>query len=413
MKSANAEAFVLTRQSRSPKLPASFLVATIALLCLLGNTSNLGAMVNNKNFPTFPAIQTNVAFWEKIYTTYSTSEAVIHDKYDLTKIYGIIPIADYLQPGARQLNEPLLETAKQKYSTILTHLAQGNPPVTKEEHRIAAMYQGARKSQLQKASESVRVQIGQKERFREGVVRSGAYLHEIKRILRSYDLPEELAYLPHVESSFNPDAYSKAGASGLWQFTRSTGKQYLRIDHAIDERQDPLKATHAAAKFLKRNHSILGSWPLALTAYNCGTSGMARAKKDKGSYEKIFLEYEEGHFKFASRNYYPEFLAALQAAQKFEQKISSHPLQSSAPLTTVRLTKRASIDDISRHFKVDINTIKTFNPGINQLISQEKKLPQGYELKLPATVHNSKKQTVAIQANSNDQKNRPQTIVQK
>ena len=412
MKSANPEAFVLTRQSRSPKLPASFLVATIALLCLLGNTSNLGAMVNNKNFPTFPAIQTNVAFWEKIYTTYSTSEAVIHDKYDLTKIYGVIPIVDYLQPGARQLNEPLLETAKQKYSTILTHLAQGNPPITKEEHRIAAMYQGARKSQLQKASESIRVQIGQKEQFREGVVRSGAYLHEIKRILRSYDLPEELAYLPHVESSFNPDAYSKAGASGLWQFTRSTGKQYLRIDHTIDERQDPLRATHAAAKFLKRNHSVLGSWPLALTAYNCGTSGMCRAKKDKGSYEKIFLEYEEGHFKFASRNYYPEFLAAIRAAQKLEQNPSSRSLQS-APLTTVRLTSRASIDDISRHFKVDINTIKTLNPAIKPSIFQEKKqLPQGYELKLPATV-NQKKQSVTTQSKLEFLKNSPQAVVQK
>ena len=412
MKPANSETFTLIHQSSAHRLLTSFLVATMAFLCLLGNTSDLGATVSNKNFPTCPAIQTNVAFWEKIYTTYSTSEAVIHDKYDLTKIYGVIPIVDYLQPGARQLNEPLLETAKQKYSTILTHLAQGNPPITKEEHRIAAMYQGARKSQLQKASESIRVQIGQKEQFREGVVRSGAYLHEIKRILRSYDLPEELAYLPHVESSFNPDAYSKAGASGLWQFTRSTGKQYLRIDHTIDERQDPLRATHAAAKFLKRNHSVLGSWPLALTAYNCGTSGMCRAKKDKGSYEKIFLEYEEGHFKFASRNYYPEFLAAIRAAQKLEQNPSSRSLQS-APLTTVRLTSRASIDDISRHFKVDINTIKTLNPAIKPSIFQEKKqLPQGYELKLPATV-NQKKQSVTTQSKLEFLKNSPQAVVQK
>ncbi|MDP3694560.1 MAG: hypothetical protein Q8R42_00430, partial [Desulfocapsaceae bacterium] len=128
MKSANPEACVLTSQSPANRLLASFLIATIAFLCLLGNTSNLGATVTNKNFPTFPAIQTNVAFWEKIYTTYSTSEAVIHDKYDLTKIYGVIPIVDYLQPGAKRLNEPLLEAAKQKYSAILTHNAQGGPP---------------------------------------------------------------------------------------------------------------------------------------------------------------------------------------------------------------------------------------------------------------------------------------------
>ncbi|MCX5870720.1 MAG: lytic transglycosylase domain-containing protein [Deltaproteobacteria bacterium] len=343
MKSTNPEAFILIRPSRTPRLLASSLVAVITLLGLAGNASCLGATVNNKDFPTYPAIQNNVTFWEKIYTKYSTSEAVIHDKHNVTKIYEVIPIIDYLRPGAEQINKPLLDTAKQKYIAILSRLAMGNAPITKEEHRIAAMYKGARKSQLQKASESVRVQIGQKERFREGVVRSGAYLPEIKRIFRSYNLPEELAYLPHVESSFNPDAYSKVGACGLWQFTRTTGKQYLRIDHTIDERQNPFRASHAAAKFLKRNHSILGSWPLALTAYNYGTSGMARAKKDKGSYEKIFLEYEEGYFKFASRNFYPEFLAAIRAAQELEKNLSLHR-HKLAPITTVQIEKRTSTD---------------------------------------------------------------------
>ncbi len=343
MESPSSETFILIRQSHTPRFLISSLVAVITFLGLAGYASYLGATVSNKNFPTYPAIQANVAFWEKIYTKYSTSEAVIHDKHNLTKVYVVIPIVDYLRPGAEQINKPLLDTAKQKYITILSRLARGNPPITKEEHRIAAMYKGARKSQLQKASESIRVQIGQKERFREGVVRSGTYLPEIKRIFRSYNLPEELAYLPHVESSFNPDACSKVGASGLWQFTRTTGKRYLRIDHTIDERQDPFKASHAAAKFLKRNYSILGSWPLALTAYNYGTSGMARAKKDKGSYEKIFLEYEEGYFKFASRNFYPEFLAAIRAAQKLEKNPALRR-HKPAPITTARIEKRTSTD---------------------------------------------------------------------
>jgi len=343
MESTISENFILIRQSRTPRFLASSLVAVITFLGLAGYASYLGATVSNKNFPTYPAIQANVTFWEKIYTKYSTSEAVIHDKHNVTKIYEVIPIVDYLRPGAEQINKPLLDTAKQKYIAILSRLARGNPPITKEEHRIAAMYKSARKSQLQKASESIRVQIGQKERFREGVVRSGTYLPEIKRIFRSYNLPEELAYLPHVESSFNPDACSKVGASGLWQFTRTTGKRYLRIDHTIDERQDPFKASHAAAKFLKRNYSILGSWPLALTAYNYGTSGMARAKKDKGSYEKIFLEYEEGYFKFASRNFYPEFLAAIRAAQKLEKNPALHR-HKPVPIATARIEKRPSTD---------------------------------------------------------------------
>jgi membrane-bound lytic murein transglycosylase D len=138
----------------------------------------------------------------------------------------------------------------------------------------------------------------------------------------------------------------------------------MRIDHTIDERQDPFIATHAAAKFLKRNHSVLGSWPLALTAYNYGTSGMARAKKDKGSYERIFQDYQKGYFKFASRNFYPEFLAALKAAQQFEKNPALHR-HNPAPTNTVLLKKRASK-----------NTI------IPSLIQGKKQLPKGHRLTL-------------------------------
>ena len=165
------------------------------------------------------------------------------------------------------------------------------------------------------AAESVRSQTGQRERFLAGVIRSGAYIPAIKQVLRSYGLPEDLAYLPHVESSFNTAAYSKVGASGIWQFTKSTGKTYLRIDQAVDERSDPLIAAHAAAKYLKNSYNQLGTWPLALTSYKYGTAGTKRALNEKGSYERIFTEYNKGHFKFASRNFYAEFLAAKEIAR--------------------------------------------------------------------------------------------------
>lgn len=394
MKLTIPETSIGIQPPRTPVLLTLFFVSAISILSLLGSASDLGATnatASSKHFPLFPAIQANVAFWEKIYTTYSTSQAVIHDQHDLSRIYAVIPIVDYLQPGAAKLNKPVLDAAEEKYAAILSRLAQGIAPVTKEERRIAAMVQGLKKSQLVKASESVRVQIGQKERFREGVIRSRAYLPEIKKIFRSYNLPEELAYLPHVESSFNPDARSKVGASGLWQFTKSTGKEYLRIDNTVDERHDPILASHAAAKFLKRNYSVLDSWPLALTAYNYGTAGMARAKRDKGSYVKIFREYDEGHFKFASRNFYSEFLAALNSAKKLESSL--FPPVRPASVTTIRLSSQTSIDSIKRHFQVDGKTIKEFNPTIEQSVLEGKKqLPRGYQLKLPATIRTSPQQ---------------------
>jgi len=401
MKLANPETSIGIQPSRIPVFLTLFFVSAISIFSLLGSASDLGATnttASNRHFPLFPAIQTNVAFWEKIYTTYSTSEAVIHDQYDLSRIYAVIPIVDYLQPGAAKLNKPVLDAAEETYAAILTRLAQGIAPVTKEERRIAAMVQGLKKSQLVKASESVRVQIGQKERFREGVIRSRAYLPEIKKIFRSYNLPEELAYLPHVESSFNPDARSKVGASGLWQFTKSTGKEYLRIDHTVDERHDPILASHAAAKFLKRNYTVLESWPLALTAYNYGTAGMARAKRDKGSYVKIFQEYDEGHFKFASRNFYSEFLAALNSAKKMESSLFP-PVRTHASVTTIWISSQTSIDSIKRHFKVDGKTIKELNPTMEQSVLEGKKqLPRGYQLKLPATNRTSPQQLATTES---------------
>ena len=104
-------------------------------------------------------------------------------------------------------------------------------------------------------------------------------MKEIKRIFKEVGVPEELSVLPHVESSFQLQAYSSAGAAGIWQFTRSTGRLYMKVGYEVDERRDPIVAAYAAAKLLKHNYKQLKSWPLAITAYNHGVNGMKRAKK--------------------------------------------------------------------------------------------------------------------------------------
>jgi hypothetical protein len=83
----------------------------------------------------------------------------------------------------------------------------------------------------------------------------------MKQIFNKFGLPDDLVYLPHVESSFNPKAYSKFGAAGIWQFTRSTGRQYLTVDYAVDERRDPIRASVAAARLLKQNYKKFKKWP--------------------------------------------------------------------------------------------------------------------------------------------------------
>jgi len=352
------------------------------LLSFILNCSEVAAA--NKNFPLYQNIKHNVGFWEKIYSTYSLNDAVIHDSEDLSKVYAVIPLLDNTLPGAKRINSAVEKEARKKYSSILRKLSK-NKPVTVEELRVAALFSGKNiRKKMVIAAENVRSQKGQKERFLAGVIRSGAYMSEIKKIFSMYKLPEELAYLPHVESSFNTKAYSKFGASGIWQITRPTGKQYLTIDYTLDERLDPILATHAAAKYLNNSYHILQSWPLAITSYNYGTSGMMRAVKEEGSYERIFNNYNKGHFKFASKNFYSEFLAALKVAQSLENKITAKlaPAQS---IKYFKLPNYIHIDNLLRHFNIRSTTLKSLNPALRSPIFTGKKLvPKGYNLRLPA-----------------------------
>jgi hypothetical protein len=117
----------------------------------------------------------------------------------------------------------------------------------------------------------IRIQRGGKEQFLEGLKIAGRYMTPMQRIFRDEGLPVELAYLPLVESSFNVRARSSVGAVGMWQFMPETGRKFMRVDTAVDERRDPMRSTRAAARLLKENYRILGNWPLVITAYNHGT----------------------------------------------------------------------------------------------------------------------------------------------
>ena len=361
----------------------SFLLL-LSLHCLLPSAGE--ASQQKTLFPSFHVIQNNIAFWEDVYSTYSTTTAVIHDKSDLSVVYETVAILDTSLPGARRLNNKYLQGIKRKYAAILRDLGRGKAPVGSEEKKVYAMFsppESKRKFTL--APDNIRVQTGLRERFLQGVIRSGAYMAEMKGIFRSYGLPEDLAYLPHVESSFDVTAYSKFGAAGMWQFTRSTGKEFMTIDYTIDERRDPISATKAAAEYLKRNFDDLGTWPLAITAYNYGHHGMRRAVNAEGTYENIFRNYNKGYFKFASRNFYAEFLAARNVAQQLER---SGKLQLDPPRKVLHFPLPGFIDisELCHYFGLSIDEIRELNPALRQpVLHGEKYIPKGYSLRLPAT----------------------------
>jgi membrane-bound lytic murein transglycosylase D len=190
----------------------------------------------------------------------------------------------------------------------------------------------------------------------------------------------DLAYLPHVESSFNPKAYSKFGAAGMWQFTRSTGKQYMTVSYAVDERRDPILSSRAAARLLKRNFKKFQNWPMAITAYNHGVTGMLRAQRRKGNYEAIFNGYRSRIFKFASRNFYSEFLAAREAARDYRLYFGELALDRPLSRETVVMAGYGSLPQIAR-----LSELAKLNPALrNPVLRGQKYVPRGFHLNLPA-----------------------------
>jgi len=335
-------------------------------------------------FPLHASIRANVLFWEDVYARYTTRQGILHDKDNLAIVYTVVDLVDWKSPGSARINKKLIKLARQRYKNILTGLASGQKPITDEEKRVASLFPGQRHLAFKKAKNNIRLQIGQKDRFLRGVIRSGAYMPIIKKIFMAYDLPVELAYLPHVESSFNPEAHSKAGAVGLWQFTRSTGRQYMTINSVVDERYDPYFSTKAAVVFLKENYEQLESWPLAITAYNYGRSGMLRAKEKMGGYEKIFNSHKTRLFKFASRNFYPEFLAALRVARKIEADQSIVVNRPEATIS-VRMNGYASALDLLRYFKISEKDFTRLNPSLRKsVLSGKKYIPKNFLVRMPA-----------------------------
>jgi membrane-bound lytic murein transglycosylase D len=201
-----------------------------------------------------------VQFWIEVFTRYSLGEAIVHDRLHPEHVLAVVP----LETG--QTAE--LAEVKDRYQELIRHVAAG--PTFAPSPFLHLFWAPVDPAGIAAAVDRVRVQPGQREVFGKSIIRSRRYLEGIRRVLARAGLPETLAYLPHVESSFDAQARSSAGATGLWQLMPETARNVIRVDHEVDERTHPYKATLAAATYLGRAFDILGSWPLAITAYNYG-----------------------------------------------------------------------------------------------------------------------------------------------
>ncbi len=295
-------------------------VALLAAVFAFAGPRAAQAQSSQDAIPRPPELAADVDFWIRVYSQITTNEGFLHVERELSVIFETLRFA----PGsAPKLRANVVDEARKRYQAILERLATSPPPGTRaaEGERVRALWGKAGAERLRTARDTIRFQLGQADRFHAGLVRAGAWEGHIAQTLANLGLPPEIAALPHVESSFNHAAYSKVGADGQWEFMRSTGRRYLRIDSAVDERMDPFRSTEGAAQLLSYNYRLLGTWPLALTAYNHGAAGMRRAVEATGStdFVRINRQYRSQSFGFASRNFYPSFIAALAIDQKTEK----------------------------------------------------------------------------------------------
>jgi membrane-bound lytic murein transglycosylase D len=334
-----------------------------------------------------PELEQDVRFWIRVYTEVTTDQGLLHDDWDLGLVYEVLRFDPADSPRQR---ERIVAQAKAHYAELLRRFATGaTDNLTAHEKRILhAFSEKTTPAQFRDAIDRIRFQLGQADRFHEGLLRAQAYEANISRVLADRGVPAEIGALPHVESSFNPAAYSRVGAAGLWQFMPGTARRYMRVDSLVDQRLDPYSATEAAANLMLYNYRLLGSWPLAVTAYNHGPGGLRRAQDELGTSDiaVIVKRYQGATFGFASRNFYVAFLAALEVDRNAEKYFGPLTHLPDAQSTVVMLPDYIPVDALAKAFKADLGALRVLNPALRPPIwNKARFVPRGYALRVPGT----------------------------
>lgn len=367
--------------------------------------------VADETFPQPAELQPDVDFWISIFTKYSSAEGVLHDNRNLGVVYERLQMPAKLSRRERQRRVAARRKALQ---AVLRTLASGKREnLNNEEQRVLALWpEGVSNETLGKAVNRIRFQQGLSDRFRRGLERSGRWRAFVNEQFTALGVPVEIAALPHVESSYNPDARSHVGASGIWQFTRSTGRRFMRVDHVVDERNDPFAATRAAGQLMAYNYSIAGNWPMAITAYNHGLAGVRRAMRKYGdtAYVEILRKYNGRTFGFASRNFYVAFLAAKEVDQNAERYFPGLVYEQPTDYSTTNLPAYIPVPDMAEALGISASKLRRHNPGLQATVWQGSKyLPKGYALRMPTADMNKPLSDVvaALPADSIFQKQLP------
>lgn len=323
---------------------------------------------NSKSFATPLPLKDEVQFWIKIYTQYTTKQGVFHLSGDTNHILGEIDLTDvYLNPQWGPIR-------REKESEILIERQRKNL---------------AKKNNIKNAK-SIRLQMGLKDRMETAIFESGKYLPMMEKIFAERGLPKELTRVVFVESSFNPLARSKVGASGLWQIMPAVGRKYKYLQKNYDKRDHPVYATKLAADIFKQNYNILESWPLAITSYNFGVGRMLKVRRKMGTTDatQIFeSENVKKHIGFASRNFYATFLAALQVESQANLYFPEpFRIAKALKLNEIYLAKDTSYNELIKKYDLKPKQFLDMNVHVeSRLLKTGQIIPKGTLISVPGS----------------------------
>ena len=295
-------------------------------------------------------LRSRVHFWMKVYNLYSNNQVILHDIDNPWKIYDVVDVSGLSKKESREK----VREARLRFKNSSSH---------------------------------IREQQGMRNSIAYALQQSGRYMEGMEEIFTKHRLPLELVRLPIVESSFKPTAYSNVGAAGMWQFMRKTGKHFLdQINNQIDERLSPFKATEAAAQLMKENFQILGTWPLAVSAYHHGPGVLIQAQKklNTNNLARIVQKFNHPTYGFASQNYYAEFVAALFTEQYKDKLFEDVEVLSPLEHDDIILEYSMRVQTILDLCKLSLEALKKYNPDLkHKAFSSSYYLPEGHWLKLP------------------------------
>ncbi|KAA3629902.1 MAG: LysM peptidoglycan-binding domain-containing protein, partial [Proteobacteria bacterium] len=353
----------------------------------------------NADFPCHDALRRRTDFWIHVYNTWTTAQGVFHDSLHPERVYSVIEV-----PNGCRGSSKTVERERGRVEARLGQLARkvqdGSNIRDADDKALLSLFSDRSPKAIRAAARQIRCQQGNRDRFEAALQRYGAYGPVVRKLIVDSGLSEDIHYLPFVESLYNPAAYSRVGAAGLWQIMPKTARYLgLELDATVDERLDVEAATLGAVRYLKDSRNRLTAvarekrtsvrpgdlTPFIITSYNYGVNGMRRALNQFGpDFVKVINEYKSPSFQVAVKNFYASFLAARHVARNADRYFGRISPDPALRYHTAVLDHDTSMKRILDVFGLSEDELKPLNRALTRFVWHGWRFaPKGYRLRLP------------------------------